>query len=61
MFQNLYLPLAIGPRPGIGWAIKQIRNIGKELILDPGKKVSFTCKKVVAWQFRRQIDLASGF
>ena len=48
-----------GARPGVQWALKQIRKTGTRLLNSPAQKVSLTCKKAVAASFRSRLELES--
>lgn len=50
----------IGVKPGLKWALKQIRRIGQQLIRDPSSKVAFECKKAVSYGYRQRLELASA-
>ncbi|MAY43629.1 MULTISPECIES: hypothetical protein [unclassified Neptuniibacter] len=54
-------PIApIGARPGVKWALKQIRKTGKKLLSNPSAQVSLTCKKAIAFSFRGRLEMAGS-
>ena len=58
-----YVPKPVSPigvKPGLKWALKQIRKIGQQLIKQPSHKVAFACKKAVAYGYRQRLELASA-
>ena len=50
----------IGARPGVKWALKQIRKTGKKLLSNPSAEVSLTCKKAKAFSFRGRLEMAGS-
>lgn len=47
----------IGARPGVRWALRQIRKTGRKLLSNPNAEVSLTCKKVIALSFRGRLEM----
>lgn len=49
----------VGAKPGVNWALKQIRKTGMRILNSSIQKISLTCKRAVAASFRGKIELSS--
>lgn len=49
----------IGPRPGIKWALRKLRKVGKALMSNPSGKHNFTCKTFSAMRFKQALQMAA--
>lgn len=50
----------VGVKPGLKWALKQVRRIGQQLLNDSGNRIAFACKKAIATGYRQRLEMAAA-